>query len=305
MVIVSNKSRTRPRSSSLAETCGALAALTKPRIAFASVLTTVAAYAAVPGGSFAATLVLGAATLAAAAGSLALNQWWERDSDARMTRTAGRPLPMARLRPAVALGWSLYLSVLGCTWLAAWFGAAAAAFAAATIVIYGLLYTPMKRRTPWATWVGSVSGALPPLIGATAAGDPLSAPAWLLAGVLFFWQMPHFYAIGWLYREQYRAAGLPLLPVLDASGGRRTARSSIAHAAALLAFVALAPAAGFAGPIFAVAATLSALLLLACAWRFLRAEDDRDAAARTLFRATLATLPVIMVATVVDALQRA
>jgi protoheme IX farnesyltransferase len=254
-------------SQSLILTARALLALTKPRIAFASVLTALAGYAAASKacGVTGCLTVLAASGLAAG-GVLAFNQWWERDTDPLMARTRHRPLVCGVIPPGLALGWSVLLSVSGVVWLAASFNASAAAVAAAIIVIYGFVYTPMKRTTRWATEVGSVSGALPPLLGSAAAGDFWSVPAWILAAVLLFWQMPHSFAIGWIHRADYRAAGMPLLPAVDVS----------------------------------VTATLTAAVLLAMAWRFFKASGSREREARLLFRATLITLPLLMLAMVFD-----
>jgi protoheme IX farnesyltransferase len=291
-----------PAATVAAATARALVALTKPKIAFASVVTALAAYgASSPSADAAAIFALLGATGLAAAGSLALNQWWERDTDARMARTQIRPLPQGELSPTVALVWSVTLSVLGIAWLVRAFDPATAALAAATIGIYGLLYTPMKRRTRWATEVGSVSGALPPLLGAAAAGNPWSAPAWVLAGILLFWQMPHFYAIGWIHRRDYGAAGLPLLPVVDHSGDR-TARWALVYSLMLGGALAAPWALGPMGAVYGIPATLSGAWILARAWRFRRATGDRRPEARQLFRATIFTLPMILLGLVFDSI---
>src|SRR5690606_26892581 len=139
------------------------------------------------------------------------------------------------------------------------------------------VYTPLKRTTRWATEVGSVSGALPPLLGAAAAGDPLSAPAWLLAAVLLFWQMPHFYAIGWRYRSQYQAAGLPLLPVVDPDG-RRTSYWATGYTAALVAVSLLPWLTGSFGAVYGVPAATVGVGLLGCCIGFIKGRPDRTAA---------------------------
>jgi len=197
----------------------AVFALTKPRLATMSVLTTMAAYATARpmAGPTVATLV---GTSLAAAGALSLNQWWERQSDACMERTRGRPLPMRNISPGAALAWSVAFSVSGVALLAWQVNLAGATLATATILVYGVVYTPLKRRTRWATEIGSISGALPALLGNAAAGNLGSRPGLVLAAVLLFWQMPHFFAIGWRHRLDYRAAGFPLLPAVDVSGAR-------------------------------------------------------------------------------------
>lgn len=281
-------------------TLGALIALTKPQLAFMSVLTAMVAYGAArpAAGSALATLI---GTSLAAAGALSFNQWRERRADAQMLRTRGRPLPQARVNPTVALAWSLTLSLAGLSLLAALVNLPAAGIAALTILLYGLVYTPLKRRTRWATELGAVSGALPPLLGNAAAGNLWSAPGVALAAVLLFWQMPHFFAIGWRHRADYRAAGFKLLPAVDATG-RRTASWSLLYSALLLP-VSLAPwALGHLGAFYGVPTALAGCLFLGCAWQFAVAADDRDPAARRLFFASILYLPLVLGALALDCL---
>lgn len=258
-----------------------------------SVLSTLVAYAAArPAPGTAVATVLG--TMGAAGGALALNQWWERRTDALMARTRGRPLPQGDLCSGAALAWSLGLATAGTTLFAVKVNATAAAVAAATILLYGVVYTPLKRRTRWATEIGAVSGALPAVLG-NAAADDLFAPVGLtLALVILLWQMPHFFAIGWRHRADYRAAGFPLLPALD-SGGARTATWSFGYSLALLV-VSLVPwALGWAGAVYGATAALAGLWLAGRAWTFV-AGVDRERAARRLFAATLIYLPAVMAA---------
>ncbi len=279
----------------------AVYALTKPRLAAMSVLTTLVAYAtARPAVSALPATVLG--TVLAAAGALSLNQWWEREADARMARTRGRPLPRAQLTPRSALGWSVTFSVGGVATLAAGVNVTAAALAAATIVIYGLIYTPLKRRTRWATEVGSLSGALPALLGNAAAGDLGSCPGLVLTAILLLWQMPHFFAIGWRHRRDYQAAGFPLRPAVDPTG-RNTAVWSFGYTV-LLAPVSLLPwIAGWLGAVYGVSAALAGGWLLWHAGRFFGGAD-REASARDLFLATLVYLPLVLVAMIADRMLR-
>lgn len=275
----------------------ALFELTKPRLAAFSILSGMTGYSASsPAGGWAGAALCLTGTALAAGGALALNQWWERDTDRRMRRTADRPLPRGAITPAGALAWSLALGTGGVVLLARQ-APAAAALAGATIVLYGLVYTPLKRVTRWATEIGAVSGALPPLIGAAAAGGLREAPAWILASVLLFWQMPHFYAIGWMHRADYRAAGFPLLPAVDGDG-RQTAAWSLFYTGLMVA-VSLAPwTLGLAGPVYGVVAAAGAVVMLRAAICFRCGE--REASGRGLFRATLLYLPPVMAALVAD-----
>lgn len=284
----------------------ALVALTKPRLACFSVLTALAAYGAVraapPAAGHLALVLMG--TTLAAGGALSFNQWWERAADALMRRTAGRPLPRATIAPAGALAWSLLLSGGGVACLAIGINHAAALVAAATIVIYGLMYTPLKRRTRWATEVGAVSGALPPLLGAAAAGDFLARPAWVLAAILLCWQMPHFFAIGWMHRDDYRAAGFPLLPAVDAVG-KRTAAWSLGYTV-LLVMTSLIPwVAGWFGPIYGIPAGLAGAAFGWRAWCWWQADTaGRDSAARSLFVGSILYLPLLLGALLFEQLFR-
>lgn len=275
----------------------AVFALAKPRLAAMSVLSTMAAYATArpTAGPAFATLI---GTTLAAAGALSLNQWWERQADASMQRTRGRPLPRGILSPAAALGWSVVFSASGLATLAWRVNFAAAFVAAATILLYGVVYTPLKRRTRWATEIGALSGALPALLGNAAAGDLGSRPGVALAAILLFWQMPHFFAIGWRHRADYRAAGFRLLPAIDPSG-TRTAAWSFGYIV-LLVVVSLAPwAAGWLGHAYAAITLAANACFLRCGWRFL-AGSDRDVAARRLFAASIFYLPLVMAGLIVE-----
>ncbi len=265
-----------------------------------SVLSAMVAYATVRTAHPAAQTSLAIlGTSLAAGGALSLNQWWERAADAEMARTCRRPLPAGEVSPALALGWSVLLSISGVGVLALGVNGLAAALAFATIVIYGLIYTPLKRRSRWATEVGAMSGALPALLGNAAGGDVSARGGVALAVLLLLWQMPHFFAIGWKHRHDYRAAGFRLLPAVDRDG-QRTAQWTFGYAA-MLALVSVAGwSAGWGGVIFGGTASVAALWFAWAAWRFLRAGQTRDAAARKLFLVSIIYLPIVMGALVVE-----
>ncbi|MCY4188288.1 MAG: heme o synthase, partial [Bryobacterales bacterium] len=151
------------------------------------------------------------ATALLAAGTGGLNQWWERGIDARMRRTAARPLPAGRVSPQAALAYASGLTIAGLAYLLAGVNDLSFWLGAATVVSYNFIYTPLKTRTWWSTAVGAFPGAVPPLMGWAALRGSLDIEAWVLFGILFLWQFPHFYAIAWMYREDYARAGIRML----------------------------------------------------------------------------------------------
>lgn len=273
--------------------------LTKPRLSFLSVMTTLVGYlAARPerDGWMLLNLLFG--TALAAGGAAALNQWMERRTDALMRRTKDRPIPSGQVTPVQAFAWGAALSVFGVAQLWTTCGGLAAWLAAATIGSYILLYTPLKRRTRWATEVGAVSGALPPLIGWAAARGTIDGLGWALFALLFFWQIPHFLAIAWTYRRDYEAADFPMLPVVDADGGS-TAWWSLINTV-ILAGATIAPAVlGQTGWLFGSAAVILGAVFIVFAAAMLRA-DERNSAARRLFFYSIFYLPALMAVLVVD-----
>jgi heme o synthase len=269
--------------------------LTKPRIAVL-VLVTVAMSSYIaswgqPDWYLVWHTLLGTALIAAS--SSAANQWLERHSDGHMRRTAGRPLPAGRLRGSQVLGFTLLTLVAGTWYLAAAVNWVVAGWGLLTWALYVCVYTPLKPVSPWNTGIGAVGGALPIIIGWTAVGAPLTWRAAALFGLLFLWQFPHFMAIAWIYREQYRRAGLRMQTVVDPTG-----RSAGLHA--VLASLAMLPI-SFAPAL--VQRDLQAFVYLAgalalgfglvlCSLLFLITREDR--AARILLRATLLYLPAIL-----------
>jgi protoheme IX farnesyltransferase len=262
--------------------------LTKPRIVALELVTIVAAYhLASPRGIDFAVLwptLLGAALVAASAG--ALNQWLERASDARMERTANRPLPAGRLTTGQVIAFGCATFALGSAALVHWVNYTTAGLALATWLIYVAAYTPLKRRSPLNTAVGAVSGALPILIGWTAAGATLDMRAWALAAAMFLWQFPHFMAIAWLYRDDYRRGGQQMLTVVDPTG-LRAAAQAVAGALLLVPvslIPALSPQAGSPG-VFCWWTLILGIGQATAAVLFLIERDDRSA--RRLLRASL------------------
>ena len=274
--------------------------LTKPRIT-GMVATTAAAgflLATAPGavpwrGLGLAVLGIGLVS----AGSCALNQFVERDLDGRMKRTARRPLPAGRMPPDLALAWGALLGSSGILLLALAVEPLTGLLAAATFAAYVFGYTPLKTRTSLATVVGAVPGAAPPLLGWTAASGELGLGGWLLFALLFLWQLPHFLAIAWLYREDYRAAGMRLLTIDDPDFSR-TARQAALWTVALLP-VSLAPSAvGLGGGLYLGGALALGVGFLAVAVAFGRAP--RVASARRLLLTSVAYLPAVLAVLVAD-----
>jgi protoheme IX farnesyltransferase len=266
--------------------------LTKPRITLLVVFTALVGFmAAAPAQRW--SYLLGAALLGTglvAAGASALNQVLERATDALMNRTRSRPIPAGRIRPAEASLFGLLLTLVGLALLIALCGPLATLVALATWASYLFLYTPLKRRTHLATLVGAVPGALPPVIGWAAASGRLEPGAFVLFAIVFLWQIPHFLAIAWLYRDDYERGGLKVLPVIDREGVL-TGRQAVVHSVALLV-VSLAPvAAGLGGTAYLVGALLLGVGLTLAALRLALSRDQ--AAARFLFLASVLYLPAL------------
>jgi protoheme IX farnesyltransferase len=228
-----------------------LVSLTKPRVVLMVLVTTLVGYYVGLTGApdWVRLLHLAVGTVLAAGGTLALNQYWERDVDARMERTRARPLPDGRLMPLEALAFGGAITALGIAYLAAFVGTAAAMVTLATFGLYLFAYTPLKLRSALCTIVGAVPGALPPVTGWVAARDDVGAGAWILFGILFLWQLPHTLAIGRLYRDDYARAGVRLLPVIDPEG-TSTERQIVTGCLALLGVSLLPTLIGLAGGVY-------------------------------------------------------
>ena len=196
-----------------------------------------------------------------ASGSAALNQWYERASDVKMRRTAHRPLPAGRLTAGRALTFGVAISVAG--FLELWLGVnlLSGVIGFLTLAVYLFVYTPLKSRTWWSTTIGAVPGPMPPLIGYAAAAGALTRESWVLFAILFLWQFPHFYAIAWMYREDYARAGICMLPVVEPDG-RSTARQIVLYGIALIPVSLIPSLLGMAGSIYLIGALVLGLWFL-------------------------------------------
>ena len=268
-------------------------ALTKPDVSFLVVMTTVAGYALGTHGPLdwmrMAHTVFG--TTLIAAGTSTLNHYLERGTDALMRRTASRPLPSGQLNPREVFYFGMSLIGVGTLYLALATNALATLLGIATSVAYLCVYTPLKRKTTLATMVGAFPGAVPPLIGWSAARGTIGLDAWILFAILFLWQFPHFDAIAWVYREDYARAGIKMLPVVDREG-KRTFRE-ILMTAALLVPVTLLPAlTGLAGAHYFFGALILGIMLMeVCLWA---AASKSNIRAKWLMHATVLHLPVLL-----------
>ena len=272
-----------------------LAVLMKVRLNFFVLITTFFGYVlASRGGSFEWMKLVHtiAGTAAAAFGSAAFNQLMEIELDARMKRTADRPLPSRRMDPVVAFAIGWILCAIGIIHLAVQVGHETAYLTAATIAVYVFVYTPLKRVSSANTLVGAVPGAIPPVIGWVGAGGAMGWEAWFLFGLLFLWQLPHFIAINWLCREEYESVGYEMWSNGDLTGRKSGALSAI-FALVLAAWSLLPGTLGFANLLWSLAGPLLALVMMALAIRF--SWDGRRESARRLFLFTLLYLPVALV----------
>ncbi|HEX4441464.1 MAG TPA: heme o synthase [Thermoanaerobaculia bacterium] len=266
--------------------------LTKPRITGLVLVTAAVGYAVGSGAAFepARFLLFMLGTGLLCGGASTLNQYLERDADARMHRTSRRPIPAGRLRPEEALVFGLALSAFGLIALAP-VNALTLGLGALSLVSYVLAYTPLKRVTSLCTVVGAVPGALPPLMGWTAARGVLGPAGWGLFAILFLWQLPHFLAIGWLYRDDYARGGFPMLAVTD-SDGSSTGRQALLYSAALLPVTLAAGLLAGAGNAYLWGALVMGAAFLLCAGAF--AWRRSVGAARRLFFASVLYLPLLL-----------
>ena len=287
----------------LASRANAYIALTKPDVSFLVLITTAAGYYMGVRGPVnwlhMSHVIFG--TLLIAGGTAALNHYLERESDRHMRRTALRPLPSGVLHPGRALVFGVALAIAGAIDLYLAARALASGLGVLTCLSYLLAYTPLKKRTVWATFVGAFPGAIPPMIGWVAATGSLDRGAWLLFGILFLWQFPHFYAISWMYREDYARAGIMMLPVVDRAG-TRTFRQIILYAAALVGVSLLPAVFGLAGVVYFFGALVVCTgLVQVCLWA---ASNKTNVRAKWLMHATVLHIPLLLGLMIYDKLPR-
>ena len=267
--------------------------LTKPRITWLIVMSTAIGYyfGHAPGGwSFWSILHTLIGTGLIASGTAALNQWYEREADRHMRRTQSRPLPSGRLRPAQAFWFAVILSVLGGLELGFFVNWLSSAIGILTLALYLGLYTPLKQKTWWSTTVGAIPGAMPPLIGYAGASGHLTPGAWALFAILLIWQFPHFYAIAWMYREDYSRAGIQMLPVVEPDGAS-TSRQILMYSVLLIPVSLLPSWLGMTGALYTVGALAMGLLFL---YSGIRVSLDRTKVrARKVLLASVIYLPVL------------
>jgi len=273
--------------------------LAKPRLNLLVVGSAVAGYAMAGGDSGQVFRLLSTilGTGLVAGGASAYNQILERDADALMQRTRLRPLPDGRLQVGEALLFATALSSLGLATLAVGVNTLCALVALATLVRYVVIYTPLKRVTSFATVIGAIPGALPPVIGWVAAREELSQGAWLLFGIVFLWQLPHFLSIAWMFRDDYARAGFLMLPVLEPDG-RSTGRQTVIYAAALVP-MSLAPTLiGLTGRAYFAGALALAAIFMTLAVKFALSRSRPDA--KRLFFGSIIYLPLLWILMIVN-----
>jgi len=273
--------------------------LAKARLAILVVLTTIVGYVLAARASFELTVlawtVVG--TTLTAFGANILNQWLEADRDRRMERTRNRPLPAGHVSKRTALVWGLMSAATGLAVLDVTTNRLTAALSLFVILLYVFVYTPLKVRTPLNTAVGAVCGAVPPMMGWTAATGHLELGAWILGGILFIWQIPHFLALAWMYRDDYARGGFRMMPAADPDGSM-TGRAAFVYAIALLPVTGALAAIGVTGMTYLVASQIVGLAFGILGWTF--AKQRVELTARRLFLASIIYLPVLLGLMVAD-----
>lgn len=273
--------------------------LTKPRITWLIVMSTAIGYFFGHSGPWLIWQVVHTlfGTALMASGTAALNQWYEREADRHMRRTQMRPLPSGRLQPKQVLWFGIGLAVLGSLELGFGVNLLTSGLCLATLALYLFAYTPLKQKTWWSTTVGAFPGAMPPLIGFAGAANKLTPEALVLGAILFLWQFPHFYAIAWMYREDYSRAGIRMLPVVEPDGGS-TARQIVLYSLLLIPISLLPKWMGMTGSIYMIGALVLGLCFL---YSGVRVSLDRTKLrARRVLLTSVVYLPVLYVLMVLD-----
>ncbi len=274
--------------------------LTKPRITWLILMSTAIGYyfGHAPGHwNFWSIINTIFGTGLIASGTAALNQWYEREADRHMRRTQSRPLPSGRLQPQHALWFAVTLALLGALELGFFVNWLSSALGLLTLALYLGVYTPLKQKTWWSTTIGAIPGAMPPLIGYAAASGHLTPGAWALYAILFIWQFPHFYAIAWMYREDYSRAGIQMLPVVEPDGAS-TSRQILIYSILLVPISLLPVWMGMTGSLYTVGALAMGLLFL---YSGIRVSLDRTKArARKVLLASVIYLPVLYGLMIID-----
>ena len=268
--------------------------MTKPRAMFVVLVTAAAGYLFAVEEAVELTvlfhLLVGAGL--AGGGSIVLNQVMERDHDRKMERTQGRPMPTGQVTPLEGVVYGVLLSVVGTLWLWAGVNAITAILGALCVLSYVLLYTPLKRKTTLNTAVGAVPGAIPPMMGWTAATGEVGTGAWLLFLILFVWQFPHFLAIAWIYKDDYARAGYRMLSGVDPDGSM-SGRQAVINSAVLLPLTMLPASFGLVGWVYTIWAVAVGMALLGLSLVFAYARN-RDSA-RYLLRGSIIHISLLMI----------
>lgn len=274
-------------------------ALTKPRVTWLILASTAVGYyfGARFGWSFWTLFHTIMGTCLIASGTAALNQWYEREADSRMVRTRLRPLPAGRMPARNAFNFAVALSIVGFIELAWGANLLTALLGLFTLVSYLFAYTPLKQRSPHSTTIGAIPGAMPPIIGFAGAAGTLTAEAWILGAILFLWQFPHFYAIAWMYRDDYERAGIRMLPVIEPDG-ESTARRIVWCSVAMIPLSLLPKFFSMAGNIYLVGALLAGFAFLYASSRIM--QDRTRVRARSVLLASVIYLPVLYGLLVLD-----
>jgi protoheme IX farnesyltransferase len=274
-------------------------ALTKPRVTWLILASTAVGYyfGARSGWTFWTLFHTIMGTCLIASGTAALNQWYERDADAKMKRTQLRPLPAGRLSSRNAFIFAVLLSIAGFVELSWGANLLTGLLGLFTLVTYLFAYTPMKQRSPHSTTIGAIPGAMPPIIGFAGAAGMLNAEAWILGGILFLWQFPHFYAIAWMYRDDYERAGIRMLPVIELDG-ESTARRIVWCSVAMIPLSLLPRFFSMAGNLYTVGAVLAGIMFLYASAKIVKYRTR--VRARSVLLASVIYLPILYGLLVLD-----